>query len=489
MTLSTSSLTGAGSVSVTGDQDPRYQFAPPSVGNAAPEVIDLMDQIGMPLDPWQRTCMWLMLGERPDGLWAAFEFGLIVARQNGKGGVLEAREMGGLFLFGERRIIHSAHEADTAAEAFQRMRNLIDGTAWLSKRVRKINASPGKQRIELMSGQVLSYRTRTNSGGRGFSAPTIILDEAQNLDPRQIAALMPVASAQPNPQLVYAGTVLAGASVFRGVVERGRKQVGSRLGYAEWSSDEDCDPSTVEAWQASNPSLGIRITLDYVQSEYESLTAAGALEQFRQERLSIWPEADQIGSLITVEDWAKCEHQFSRPDGVKLAMGVAVSPDRSRAAVGYAWERDGVAFVDVVPDLTVDQVLPYLVERAQTWEPVAIGVDQGGPAGTLLVAMGAAHLPARTATTVEWKTACAQFVDRSKLHTIRHRGIPELTIAANGVREHKVGDSFVYARRDSRVDVSPLEAVTAAVWALSPDPKQKEVFVMNLAKYLDEERK
>jgi hypothetical protein len=57
--------------------------------------------------------------ERADGKWAAFEVGLNVARQNGKGSILEARELAGLFLLGERLIIHSAHEFATSLEAFR----------------------------------------------------------------------------------------------------------------------------------------------------------------------------------------------------------------------------------------------------------------------------------------------------------------------------------------------------------------------------------
>ena len=74
-----------------GSQTPRFQLAPPAVSSAAREAIDLCDQAGMPLDLWQQNVCDLMLGERSDGSWAAFEFGLIVPRQNGKGAVLEAR--------------------------------------------------------------------------------------------------------------------------------------------------------------------------------------------------------------------------------------------------------------------------------------------------------------------------------------------------------------------------------------------------------------
>lgn len=67
------------------------------------------------LDEWQRFALDCMLGERADGKWAAFETALIVPRQNGKGSVLEARELAGLFLFGEQLILHSAHEFQDGA--------------------------------------------------------------------------------------------------------------------------------------------------------------------------------------------------------------------------------------------------------------------------------------------------------------------------------------------------------------------------------------
>jgi hypothetical protein len=92
------------------------------------------------------------LGERPDGKWAAFEVGLNVPRQNGKGSILEARELAGLFLLGERLIIHSAHEFATSLEAFQRLLALIEGTPDLSRRVKRVSRAHGEEGIELTNG-------------------------------------------------------------------------------------------------------------------------------------------------------------------------------------------------------------------------------------------------------------------------------------------------------------------------------------------------
>ena len=78
-------------------------------------------------------------------------------RQNGKGAVLEARELAGLFLFKEQLILHCAHEMKTANEAFRRILDLIDGTPDLRRQVLRIMRSKGEEGIELRTGQRLRF--------------------------------------------------------------------------------------------------------------------------------------------------------------------------------------------------------------------------------------------------------------------------------------------------------------------------------------------
>ena len=65
------------------------------------------------------------LGVREDGQWQTREVGLNVPRQNGKGEILIARELFGLFELGERLVIHTAHEFKTSAEHFQRLEAVV----------------------------------------------------------------------------------------------------------------------------------------------------------------------------------------------------------------------------------------------------------------------------------------------------------------------------------------------------------------------------
>lgn len=93
-----------------GHQRPRHLSLPPRVTSAGSDATELAARAGLMLDPWQSLILDGALGERADGAWAAFETAIVVSRQNGKGAILEARELAGLFLFGEELILHSAHE-------------------------------------------------------------------------------------------------------------------------------------------------------------------------------------------------------------------------------------------------------------------------------------------------------------------------------------------------------------------------------------------
>src|ERR1039458_6273197 len=116
---------------------PRIRQAPPYVSSAGQEAIDAYELTGQRLDPWQKATLIDACGERVDRRWAAFEVSINVARQNGKDEILLARELAGLFVWGERLIGHSAHLFDTAMEHLERLLTLIEDVPEFSKRIGK----------------------------------------------------------------------------------------------------------------------------------------------------------------------------------------------------------------------------------------------------------------------------------------------------------------------------------------------------------------
>jgi len=106
---------------VYGWQQPPIEVVPPSVSSAGQEAIDLAAKAGLRLDPWQQHILRVGMGEKPDGSWASFEVAVNVPRQNGKGGVIEARVLWGLFIGGEKQILLSAHEFKTTMNTMKRI--------------------------------------------------------------------------------------------------------------------------------------------------------------------------------------------------------------------------------------------------------------------------------------------------------------------------------------------------------------------------------
>ncbi len=192
-----------------GAQEPRLLHVPPYVRSAGRDAIDLAALAGLELDPWQQFVLMHALGEDAFGRWAAFEVALVVPRQSGKGSILEARELAGLFLFDEKLIIHSAHEQATSSEHFRRLLQLIEGVPEFERRVLKAPRGKGAEAIELRGGQRIFFKTRTAGGGRGLTGDLVVLDEAMKLLDSTVAALVPTMAARSihgNPQLWYAGS-------------------------------------------------------------------------------------------------------------------------------------------------------------------------------------------------------------------------------------------------------------------------------------------
>lgn len=463
---------------VQGIQRPRVCLVPESVSSTGQEAIELAAMAGLFLDPWQQYVLLNALGERPDGQWAAFEVGVEVARQNGKGGILEARELAGLFLLGERLIIHSAHEFPTSLEAFRRLLDLIEATPDFSRRVKRVSRSHGEEGIELDGGQRIRFRTRTKGGGRGFSADCLILDEAMVIPEAMHGALLPTLSARPNPQVWYTGSAVDQETMEHGVVfsrvrERAVAGTDPALAYFGWSAADAASLVTDEmavdpqAWALANPGLGIRISLEHIEREQRSMDP----RTFAVERLGAgdWPDPDAVkGQGLDIDAWRKLVDQSSSAkDPVCFAFDV--KPDRSAAAICVGGARsDGLGHVEVVEHRAgTSWLVDRMVELVERHRPREVVCAKGSPAMSLVAKMEAAGVKVRALTTEEHALACGQLFDAVEQGTVRHLGTAEMNSAVRGAVKRPLGDAWAWSRKASAVDISPLVAGTLALWVAS----------------------
>lgn len=465
-----------------GAQRPRHFSVPSYLSSTGPEAIDLAALAGLELDPWQQWLLINALGERPDHQWAAFGVGIVVPRQNGKGGFLEARELAGLYLLEERLIIHSAHQFDTSQEAFERLVNLIESSPELTKRLaprgKGITRSHGAEGIKLRDGQRIRFRTRTKGGGRGFTADCLILDEAMILPDAFVSATLPTLSSRPNPQVIYTGSAVDEEIHPDGVVltrvrERGLKGTDESLFYAEWSAADHVDQVTEQMardpqiWAQANPALGIRMSLENV--EHERAEFASNIRGFAVERLGAgaWPRTDKIKQVLEPADWAACIDIHSGALG-PLCFAFDTSPDRSSTSISAAgaWQND-LSHIEVIAHgKGTNWVVQRLIALRDAHQPIAIVYDPASPANSLVAELKDANVEVIPVTAQEYAAACGIFFDAVKEHTIRHLDDEDLNTAVAGAAQRPLGDAWAWSRRKSDVDITPLVTVTLAHWAV-----------------------
>jgi hypothetical protein len=482
--LTSSQQPGASGRKPQGSRLPQARSAPAYPSSGGTEAIRLAATAGLVLDAWQQDFITDACGESADGLWSAFECGLIVSRQNGKGAALEARVLAGLLLFGERLILWSAHEMKTAMEAFRRCEELFTSDPELKKLVKAVHRSNGNEGIELKSGARLKFVARSKGSGRGFSADLVILDEAYALTEEQMAALIPTLSSRPNPQIWYTSSPpldgVTGSHLFR-LRDRARRGDPNLCWYDYGLQDVSLDELDQVAlgderiWLKTNPAVGIRIPLKFIRSEFATMPPA----DFARERLGIWPRQISAGSgVIDPKLWEELADPASRPGD--LAFAVDINPARTHAAivaVGTRPANDGSLQVAVVEYASgTDWVPKKLAQLKATYNPVAIGLDVKGPGGSLLLdleevgisppergsepALGDLAIP----DAGQVRDGFGLFVDAARQRTLWHCDDNVLNLALAGAKTRALAGGEAWDRKGG-TDISPLVAATLAHWA------------------------
>lgn len=450
---------------LTGEQEPRVSLVPRSASNSWEDARDLCTAYGLTPDPWQDFILEATLGELVTGLWSAPRVGISVPRQNGKNGFVESRELAGMLLFGER-ILHTAHEVKTAMMAFRRLKDYFERHPDLKALVTKISNTNGQEGIWLSNGASIQFIARSKSSGRGFSVDLLVLDEAQELSDETFAAILPTVSASPNSQVILLGTPpgpTTNGEVFTRFRDGGIEGTDKRLAWLEWSAADDDDAAEPRTWAKANPAYGIRIFHDTIADEF----AAMDLETFCRERLGMWTGI-AVHSVIDEGTWSALVSEID-PSG-RVAFAIDVSPDRQKASIGVAGVIDGErVMVQVIDNRKgTGWVANRMKELTQRWPHVAVVIDSGSPAASLLPDLKRAGV--KKVVTIgarEVAQATGAFYDAAVQGTLAHPDQPVLNEAIAAARKRPLGDAWAWHRKDSTTDITPLVAVTFAAFGLS----------------------
>lgn len=484
-----------------GSRTPRVCSFPPAATSAGHEAIELARSAGLYLDPWQQDVLIASLGEGASGLWAAPDVGLVVPRQNGKGTILEARELAGLFLFGES-ILHTSHEFKTSMDHYRRLERLVRNTPDLHRKVEAYPKAPGTEGIVMRDGRALRFMARTKGSGRGFPADVVIIDEAFAATDEQLAALMPTMQSKPNPQTWYTSSPpldgISGEPLF---AMRARGEAGADdLAWFDWGAELGVDADDREQWWATNPAMGYRLTEKGMSLMRAKLSAV----DFSRECLGVWPRtAAERWAVISEADWlARLDETSNARD--PLVFSIDVTPERSHATIAAAGYRvDGDVHGEVVDH---GQGTSWLAARAvelnQRWKPAAWVIDPGGAAGFLIPSLEAEGLTVVTLSSRQVGQAFGMF--RAAASSTEQVAAPEsepaltgtpgeadvelkapklwvrlgrhggaLTSAVEGAAIRRVGDGTSWDRKTTETVISPLVSLTNAVFGLLTRPVEE----------------
>ncbi len=383
-----------------------------------------------------------------------------VPRQSGKTTLVLSFELQrALRWSGAQRIAY------TAQTGWDARRKLIDDQApmlmnsALRAGVDRVLRGSGNESITFRNGSRIDVLATTEAAGHGRVIDFAVIDEAfSDTDDRREQALLPAMATKSAAQLLVVSTMGTDASTYLNrKIEAGRNAVGMDAGYGvayfEWSAVDDADIDDPDTWRGCMPALGLTINESVVRHARQTMSEG----DFRRAMLNQRTSSDE--RVIPLSMWEQVCRDDVTPSG-QMRFALDVNPERSAAAIAAADMDGNGELIDHRPG--VSWVVERVVELAKRWGG-EVSLDAYGPAGSLADEIEAQGVKVRRLTSRDVAYACASFFDAVVDHKIRIRRNTALDDAAAAARRRVTGDSWVWARRDTDCDISPLVALTVAL--------------------------
>ena len=437
--------------------------------------------------PWQRLALNESQRIGADGKLIFPEFALIVARQNGKGTVLEALELGWLFDTEEELILHSAHEFKTAEDHYKRMKQLIEGNDEYRSRVKKFMSAHGQERIVMDDDRELRFIARTAGSGRGFPAKKVVLDEAYNLTDAEMAALRPTLKAAIDPQMVYTSSAVNQEQHIHGhVLARVRRRGLSGepgLLYMEYSAPDGCEhtlspedkvPCRVclqdrVKYHQGNPSYPILISDAAIDADRRSMSPKSfACEDFG---IGDWPEEDGEGTVIDMNTWDELCNPTSKIVGDRVFSWCSSDMGTVTSIAVAGRNKQGKFHIEVVASKPGTAWAPERIADLQDkWGALAWVFNPRSASAGLETevrdesARRRIYIDPEPVSSILQAAGFASFINSAKhQRTLRHIGQESLTNALKRATTKPQGDGIVWNPRKTDGDITSLQACTDAL--------------------------
>lgn len=409
--------TNLGSVVLTGKTEPRI-FTPP-LRELTPEtsfgfdVIDFAEEIGWPLDPWEKWAA-IHLGELLENGIPRFRFVLIlVARQNGKTTLCRILILFWMFIEQHELIIGTSTTRETAKDSWRKVIKMANNNEILKEDIGPIHTreTTGEEVFYNELGSNYRFAAPNSNAGRSYTVNRALIDELRSHKNQDTYdAIIPAGNAVMDFQAIAITNQGDITSVVLDDIRSSAIQfietgVGdSRLFLAEWSGPNGCEVTDPEALAMANPNLNIRISLDALMGQAIQAKQKGGekLARFRTEYLC--QKVTLLDPAIEPDLWDICGNKnpinmAEHRRNVVLCLDVSMSGDH--ATLVACADVNDMLHLEVVKvwqgfgcTAQVRRDLPDLVEKVK---PRAFGWFPNGPSAAI-----AADLKARPSYNKPW---------------------------------------------------------------------------------------
>src|SRR5690625_2206715 len=450
-----------------GEQTPTRSLILPYDKSSGNEAIELYEKSGRTAFDWQRFLVDAMMAKNNQGLWVHMHFGYSVPRQNGKNEIIAIRELKGLE-DGER-ILHTAHRTTTSAAAFNRILAILDESGYEEKTDYKSIKATGREKIELVGGGFIEFRTRTSTGGLGESFDLLVIDEAQEYTDDQRSALTYTIAASPNPQTIYTGTPptpISSGTVFTNLRENALFGASEDTGWAEWSIDKQAENiRDKDLWYQTNPSLGLRVSERNIQAEISDDEI-----DFNIQRLGLWIQYNQK-SAISENEWKELHVDTIPKLKGKLFAGIKYGYDGTNVALSIAVKtEDDKIFVESIDCQSLRNGNGWIVHFLRNADVQQVVIDGANGQEILAEAMKQAELKKPVLPTVKEIILANSIFEQALFQkTIEHKSQPSLFQVVTNCDKRNIGTSggFGYRSQVEENEIALMESMILAHWACS----------------------
>lgn len=450
--------------------------------------------MGIHLIPWQRWLLIHALELRPDGRFRYRTVLVLVGRQNGKTSIVEVKNLWKMFVLRVPLVIGTAQNLDISEESWDKAVDIVQSVPELAAELEHVDRTNGKKALRLTNGSRWKIAAASRRGGRGLSGDDVNLDELrEHHDYLAWGAVTKTTMARANAQVwAFSNAGDDRSVVLNELVDKGRALAALEVptdesfGFFEWSAPEGCACDDIEAIRQANPSLGYLIDIDAI---YSAL-GTDPEEVFRTEVLCQRVRHLEAGP-ISLTEWNACADPGSRIVGEKV-WAIDVTLDGRRSSIAVAGTRaDGLPHVELVDN---GSGTGWVVERAaellkrhgaarlakgEESYPALI-LDPYGPARGLLGPLRELGVTPLTMNTSDMGQACAGLALAVAEQRLRHPSQDVVLEAMAMAVRRDVGDVWVWGRKQSarqgNVDISPLVAITEALWGLGLRAETKQFF-------------